>query len=113
MNLHFQALQSATRREFLTDATRFSLGAIALRALTGHAAAAVADNPLAPKKAPLPTKAKAVIYLSMSGAPPSLDMFDWKPKLKEHHMQDCPAELMQGEKFAFIKGTPKLLGSPW
>jgi hypothetical protein len=116
MNLHQHTLQATTRREFLTDATRFSLGAIALRSLLGHAEAAAApaaDQPLAPRPAPLPAKAKAVIYLSMSGAPPGLDMFDWKPKLKQHHMQECPAELLQGEKFAFIKGTPKLLGSPY
>ena len=25
----------------------------------------------------------------------------------------CPQELMKGERFAFIKGTPKLLGSPY
>jgi hypothetical protein len=114
MHLRHHLLRAATRREFLTEATRFSLGAVALRALLGHAGAAAAPaNPLAARPAPRPARAKAVIYLSMSGAPPGLDLFDWKPKLKQHHMQECPAELLQGEKFAFIKGTPKLLGSPY
>ena len=49
----------------------------------------------------------------MSGAPPSLDMFDWKPELVKLNMQDCPASFTAGERFAFIKGTPKLLGSPY
>jgi hypothetical protein len=39
-------------------------------------------------------------------------MFDYKPKLTEFHLKDCPAELLKGERFAFIKGTPRLLGSP-
>ncbi len=110
MDPFFQSLRTHTRREFLHDAGRFSLGAIALQSLLGHAQA---DRPLAPKLPPLPTKAKAVIYLSMSGAPPSLDMFDWKPELKANDRMDCPEQFLKGEKFAFIKGKPKLLGSPY
>ena len=59
------------------------------------------------------SKAKRVIYLHMSGAPPQHDLFDWKPKLKELSGTECPKEIFQGERFAFIKGTPKLLGSPY
>src|SRR6186713_2097458 len=115
MNTHLARTLAHTRRQFLADAGRFSLGAIALNSLLkyGAHAAEASTNPLAPRNAPLPTKAKAVIYLSMSGAPPQLDLFDWKPELKAHHLQDCPANFLAGEKFAFIKGTPKLLGSPY
>ena len=109
-------LRTITRRQFLHNAGRFSLGAIALQSLLGTASAkhllSARQNPLAPKRPPNPAKAKAVIYLSMSGAPPSLDLFDWKPELTKLNMQDCPASFTAGEKFAFIKGTPKLLGSP-
>src|SRR2546429_8189596 len=49
----------------------------------------------------------------MSGAPPSLDMFDWKPKLAELNQKPCPEELLKGQRFAFIKGVPKMLGSPY
>ena len=28
-------------------------------------------------------------------------------------MKECPEKFLKGEKFAFIKGTPKLLGSPF
>jgi hypothetical protein len=49
----------------------------------------------------------------MSGAPPQQDLFDYKPKLNEYNMKECPPELLQGQTFAFIKGTPKLLGSPY
>ena len=57
-------------------------------------------------------KAKAVIYLHMSGSPPQQDLFDFKPKLLEYHLKPCPEELIKGERFAFIKGRPVLLGSP-
>src|SRR6478609_121948 len=109
MNLHLSGLHAQSRRQFLHDAGRFSLGAVALQSLLGHAAAATEHaNPLAVKQPPNPAKAKAVIYLSMSGAPPSLDMFDWKPELAANNMKECPDKFLKGEKFAFIKGTPKL-----
>src|ERR1700737_545474 len=38
-------------------------------------------NPLAPKKPPLPAKAKRVIFLFMAGAPSHLELFDNKPQL--------------------------------
>ena len=58
-------------------------------------------------------KVKHVIYLHMSGAPPQLDLFDYKPTLNKHHLQPCPEEYIKNERFAFIKGRPKLLGSPY
>jgi hypothetical protein len=110
-------LQSTTRRQFLHRAGRFSLGAVALQSLMQQSRAAdltTVDpaNPLRAKAPPHPSKAKAVIYLSMSGAPPSLDLFDYKPELNRLNMQPCPESFLKGEKFAFIKGTPNLLGSP-
>jgi hypothetical protein len=36
-----------------------------------------------------------------------------KPALTKHDGQPVPAEFIEGERFAFIKGTPKLLGSPF
>src|SRR5687768_6278013 len=41
-------------------------------------------NPLAPRKAPLPAKAKRVIFLFMNGGPSQVDTFDPKPKLLEY-----------------------------
>ena len=49
----------------------------------------------------------------MAGAPSQLDLFDPKPALTKHDGQDIPEELIKGERFAFIKGTPKLLASPF
>ena len=113
---HFAGLHTSTRRQFLHSSGRFSLGAVALHSLLNEGRAAglrsAPPSPLLPKAPEHPARAKAVIYLSMSGAPPSLDMFDYKPELNRLNMQPCPDSFLNGEKFAFIKGKPNLLGSP-
>jgi hypothetical protein len=48
----------------------------------------------------------------MSGAPPQQDLFDYKPELVKHHLKPCPKFLLENQRFAFIKGHPKLLGTP-
>jgi hypothetical protein len=118
LNLRIPATRATTRREFFCQAG-LSLGAIALgNLLAGGVRGAAATpygalNPLAPKPAPLLARAKSVIYLHMSGAPPSLDLFDWKPELARLHLQPCPDSLLEGERFAFIQGVPLMLGSPY
>ena len=48
----------------------------------------------------------------MTGSPPHLDLFDYKPDLVKLDGQDCPAQFLEGKRFAFTSGTPKLLGTP-
>jgi hypothetical protein len=91
------------------------LGAIALASLLGDGAAAASGqtvNPLAPKKPHFEATAKRVIYLHLTGSPPHLDLFDYKPELVKHDGKDCPQEFLQGRRFAFTSGVPKLLGTP-
>lgn len=107
--------RAQTRRHFLQNC-QLGLGALALGSLLGDRARGeptAPANPLAEKAPPLPAKAKSVIYLHMSGGPPQQELFDWKPKLVEHHLQPCPDELLRNQRFAFIKGHPKLLGTPY
>jgi hypothetical protein len=104
-------LQLTTRRQFLNGAGQFSLGAIAMKAMQAEAASKI-DNPLAPKHPLNAAKAKRVIYLHMSGAPPHLDLFDYKPELVKRDGQDCPDSVLKGRKFAFTTGVPKLMGTP-
>jgi hypothetical protein len=112
MNLHLQHARALTRRTFLQQ-SQMGLGALALGSLLGDAGAAEpAANPLSSKPAQFTAKAKNVIYLHMSGAPPQHDLFDWKPKLVEHHLKPCPAEYLKDQHFAFISGVPTLLGTP-
>jgi hypothetical protein len=103
---HARAL---TRRQFLTHSS-LTLGGAALSQLLPQNAAA---SPMAVKPPVRRGKAKAIIYLAMSGAPPSLDLFDYKSELQKLHMQPCPDSFLKGQRFAFIKGVPKMLGSPY
>src|SRR4051794_39653246 len=116
--LRLQHARAETRRQFLKDA-HAGLGALALAQLLGKGARAEAlpGSVTAPTPATLPislkpARAKHVIYLHMSGAPPQQDLFDYKPELVKHHLQPCPDELLKNQRFAFIKGHPKLLGTP-
>jgi hypothetical protein len=105
--------RAMTRREFFTRSSALSLGAVALSQFGGSPLHAAGPNPLATRVPRRPARAKSVIYLHMSGAPPSLDLFDYKPELQRLHMQPCPDSLLKGQRFAFIKGIPKMLGSPY
>jgi len=102
-------LQHQTRRQFLGHAGQLSLGAIAMHAMEAEATTA---NPLAARQPHFPAKAKRVIYLHMSGAPPHLDIFDYKPELVKRDGQDCPDSVLKGRTFAFTSGVPKLMGTP-
>jgi hypothetical protein len=107
-----ELLRSETRRHFFKQ-TGFGIGAAALTSLLNPALFAADTNPLAAKNPMFPAKAKSIIYLFMAGAPSQVDLLDPKPMLQKYDGQNVPQELMKGEKFAFIKGTPKLLGSPY
>lgn len=111
--------RAITRRTFFGQ-TGLGLGAIALNALLEAESGAqtrpqahTSPSPMSPKPPMHRATAKSVIYLHMSGAPPTLDMFDYKPELVKLNMQPCPDSLMKGERFAFIKGVPKMLGTPY
>src|SRR5213078_2108134 len=104
-------------RCFLRTAGQFSLGAIALAALGNRAGGATAlapqvSNPLAPRQPHFRPKVKRVIYLHMSGGPPHLDLFDYKPELVKWNDKPCPDEFIKGKRFAFTSGVPKLMGTP-
>jgi hypothetical protein len=117
MDFRLRSARTKTRREFLRS-SGVGLGAMALTSLLAREGSAAGGpvvrptSPLTPRKPHFTPKAKNVIYLHMSGAPPQLDLFDYKPKLVELHMQECPQELLKNQRFAFIKGVPKLLGTP-
>lgn len=121
-DLHDQFSQemprAVTRRHFFRQAG-FGIGAAALTTLMNPfsfaetAPALDTANPLASRPPHFPAKAKSIIYLFMAGAPSQVDLLDFKPKLQELDGQHIPQEMLKGERFAFIKGVPKLLGSPY
>ncbi|MDF1756103.1 MAG: DUF1501 domain-containing protein [Verrucomicrobiales bacterium] len=110
MDPRLEKIQLGTRRHFLKHSAA-GLGGIAMNALLAENSQAAA-NPLMPKQSHFKGKAKRVIYLHMTGSPPNLDMFDYKPELIKRTDQDCPDEFLNGREFAFTTGVPKLMGSP-
>lgn len=103
---------SAPSRRELLGSFAGGLGALALSPLLGSAAQEPRSSLLAPRPTHFPAKAKRVIYLHMAGSPSQLDLFDHKPKLEALDGKDIPEEFIANERFAFIKGTPKILASP-
>ncbi len=101
-----------TRRHFFRQ-TGFGIGSLALASLVDERLLAAAVDPAGPLGPHFAPKAKQVIYLFMAGAPSQIDLFDEKPKLRQYDGQPIPEEIVKGERFAFIKGTPRLLGSPF
>lgn len=71
---------SPTRRGFVRSAVA---GSLLMPGILSELLAA--DDPLAPKKPHFPAKAKAVIFLFMSGGVSHVDSFDPKPKLVADH----------------------------
>ena len=112
-----EQLKTVTRRHFFRQAG-FGIGAMALASLMNDnlfaaPAASLADDPFAPRPPHFAAKAKRVIYLFMAGAPSQLDLFDHKPELAKLNGEKIPESFIKGERFAFIKGAPRLLGSPY
>ena len=108
-------LAERTRRHFFRDCG-VGLGSIAINSMMGQLQAGqlpVIDpaNPMGSRKPPLPAKAKNVIFLHMAGAPSQLELFEDKPKLREYHGKAPPKSLMEGKRFAFLKGNETLLGN--
>jgi len=96
-----------SRRHFLSR-TGAGLGSLALGSLLQRDL--VGEVP--PALRAVAPKAKSVIFFHMTGAPSQLDLFDEKPVLRKYDRQPAPESLFEGKRFSFLRGHPKLLGSP-
>lgn len=81
------AVMLETRRQLLSRGA-MGVGALALNSL-------MANERGLPHFAP---KAKRAIYLHMVGAPPQMDLLDYKPKMKEWFDKDLPESIRQGQR---------------
>ena len=82
--------------------SQLGLGAIALASLLARdgarrAAARRRQSARAAGSRTFAAKAKRVIYLHMTGSPPHLDLFDYKPELVKRDGQDCPDAFLEGQ----------------
>ncbi|MDX2152168.1 MAG: DUF1501 domain-containing protein [Bryobacteraceae bacterium] len=84
-----ESILAETRRQFFARGAR-GLGAAALASLIAEG-----SELKLPHFAP---KAKRAIYLHMVGAPPQMDLYDYKPKMREWFDKDLPDSIRQGQR---------------
>ncbi|MEY4789308.1 MAG: hypothetical protein RLZ61_1526, partial [Planctomycetota bacterium] len=88
-----------SRREaLLRSGTGF--GSLALAGLMSNESNAEVGklDPLAPKQAHYPSKAKHVVHLFMNGGPSQVDTFDPKPMLDKYHGKPLPETNLRTER---------------
>ena len=96
-----RAVLAETRRQFFARGAR-GLGVAALATAIGDDLrgnpslnAPIGGLPGLPHFAP---KAKRAIYLHMVGAPPQLDLYDYKPGMKDWYDKDLPESIRRGQR---------------
>ena len=101
-----------TRRHFFGKCATGIGGAALASVLSAEALASVAPNVAqrgalgGPHFAP---RAKRVIYLFMSGGPSQLDLFDYKPKLRQMQGTDLPGSIRMGQRITTMTSGQKTL----
>jgi hypothetical protein len=96
-----QAVLNETRRQLLARGAR-GLGVAALATILGNemkgAPASIQPIGGQPGLPHFPPKAKRAIYLHMVGAPPQIELYDYKPKMAEWFDKDLPDSIRQGQR---------------
>ena len=99
-----------TRRHFFHDCG-IGVGKIALASLLAEGTArATTRSPNEVRPSHFPSRAKAVIYLFMAGAPSQLELFDYKPTLTKLEGKPLPPSIIGGQRYAFIRPDAAVLG---
>jgi hypothetical protein len=99
-----------TRRTLL-ESSAYGLGGAALSWMLQRDGLAAESPAAGPVPAGLPSlphlapKAKRMIYLFQNGGPSHVELFDYKPKLRELHGQPIPEEYLQGRRFSSMTGN--------
>ena len=114
-------LLTGTRRYFLGQCTGVSLGAMALGSSIARAAASTAQPPSAPERNSggglsslphFPPKAKRVIFLTQSGGPSQIELFDEKPGLAALAGTELPDSVRNGQRLTTMTSKQKQLIMP-
>ena len=108
-----EATISFARRAFLRGGGAMGVGTLAFNQLLSGDGFATNAGPNDARPGNFPARAKSVIFLHMVGAPSQLDLFDPKPRLQDWHGKPAPEEFIQGKRFAFLRGHPKMMASPF
>ena len=108
---------ASTRRYFLGRAAGVSLGAMALDGLFAESAPGVGSQaggvvPQEGMLAPSRPRAKRVIFLTQSGGPSQIDLFDDKPGLRRWEGTELPASVRMGQRLTGMTANSKQLVMP-
>ncbi len=94
-----KAIRTETRRQFFGRQAK-GIAGIALASLMAEDARP-SEGERAGGLAALPhfaPKAKRCVYLHMMGAPPQMDLLDYKPAMKDWYDKDLPESIRQGQR---------------
>jgi hypothetical protein len=112
MNLQMMTsdlLRDVARRQFIGRSS-MGIGAAALASLLERDAALGQDLL---QQLHFPARAKRVIWLTQAGAPSQLELFDYKPHLKDRFDQDLPDSVRQGQRLTgMTSGQSRLPVAP-
>jgi hypothetical protein len=109
---HGRGLQEISRRSFLGNTSGLSLGAIALGML-GQQSGAFAEETSGLAGLPhVRPRAKQVIFLTQSGGPSQIELFDDKPNLMDWAGKELPESVRQGQRLTTMTANQKQLVMP-
>ena len=110
-----EAIRAETRRQFFGTAAT-GIGGLALATLLPTGAFALSRGhgmvgglPSLPHFAP---RAKRCIYLHMSGAPPQMDLLDYKPKMQGRYGTELPESIRRGQLMPMLSGQSRFPVAP-
>src|SRR5215213_4248069 len=97
MNLINEVRQAVSRRHFLAQGSHL-LGSAALASLATKGLASSVDAASPGHGVHFAPKAKHVIYLHMVGGPSQMDLYDYKPVMREWYDKDLPESVRMGQR---------------
>jgi Protein of unknown function (DUF1501) len=108
MSLFDDFLRSETRRRFFARG-RNVLGYAALAHLLGRPSAARGETSGSPVGSVphFSAKIKHIIYLHMVGGPSQMDLFDYKPVMRDWYDKDLPESIRQGQRLTTMTSGQK------
>jgi len=108
-------IREMSRRHFLWNSSGLSLGAMALGMLAAQESSARAQDAAGMGLADLPharPRAKQVIFLTQSGGPSQIELFDHKPHLVDWAGKELPDSVRQGQRLTTMTANQKQLVMP-
>ena len=102
-------LQAESRRQFLGRGVN-AVGWAAFASLMGRGGGGMASAAPAPTMEALThfaPKAKRVIYLHMVGGPSQMDLYDYKPGMKDYYDKDLPESIRNGQRLTTMTSGQK------